>query len=52
MKKSLQLKIITLLSFSPASVERFDVSKKRIRTLHINPTQTDEFCVSGLDEYD
>ncbi|CAF1302454.1 unnamed protein product [Rotaria sordida] len=34
---------------SPVSIERFDVSKKRIRTLHINPIQTDEFCISGLD---
>ncbi|CAF3949407.1 unnamed protein product, partial [Rotaria sordida] len=34
----------------PVSIERFDVSKKRIRTLHINPIQTDEFCISGLDK--
>ncbi|CAF1157916.1 unnamed protein product [Rotaria sp. Silwood1] len=34
---------------NPVSIERFDVSKKRIRTLHINPMQTDEFCISGSD---
>ncbi len=33
-------------------LERFDVSKKRLRTLHINPLQTDEFCISGTDTYD
>jgi hypothetical protein len=32
-------------------MERFDVSKKRLRTLHINPLQTDEFCIAGTDKY-
>jgi hypothetical protein len=38
--------------FSPVLIERFDVSKKRLRTLHINPLQPDEFCISGTDKYD
>jgi len=38
--------------FSPVLIERFDVSKKRLRTLHINPIQPDEFCISGNDKYD
>lgn len=36
---------------SPVVVERYDVSKKRLRTLHINPLQTDEFCLAGTDKY-
>jgi hypothetical protein len=39
------------LRANPVSMERFDVSKKRLRTLHINPIQPDEFCVAGLDKY-
>ncbi|CAF3320699.1 unnamed protein product [Rotaria socialis] len=35
---------------NPVTVERFDVSKKRIRTLHINPIKVDEFCLSGSDD--
>ena len=33
-------------------IKRFDVSKKRLRTVHINPAQTDEFCLAGLDKYE
>ncbi|UJR09371.1 hypothetical protein I4U23_013615 [Adineta vaga] len=43
---------VLLLDFranSASSVERYDVTKKRIRTLHINPNQTDEFCIAGTD---
>jgi hypothetical protein len=31
---------------------RFDVSNKRLRTLHINPIQADEFCIAGTDKYE
>jgi len=37
------------LRTDPVTIERFDVTKKRIRTLHINPNQRDEFCISGTD---
>lgn len=40
-----------MIRFSPITVDRFDVSKKRLRTLHINPLQTDEFCLAGIDKY-
>ncbi|CAF1556779.1 unnamed protein product, partial [Adineta steineri] len=30
-------------------MESFDVSKKRIRTLDINPMQREEFCIAGTD---
>jgi len=33
------------------TIERFDASSKRIRGLQINPKHTDEFCISGLDQY-
>ena len=36
---------------SPALVDRFDVTKKRLRTLHINPVQPEEFCLAGTDKY-
>ncbi|CAF0985203.1 unnamed protein product [Adineta ricciae] len=41
--------LVVDLRVVPASVERFDVTKKRIRSLHINPKKKDEFCVSGTD---
>ena len=34
---------------SQISFDRYDLSKKRIRTLHINPKHPEEFCISGTD---
>ncbi|CAF3757890.1 unnamed protein product [Adineta steineri] len=34
---------------NPVSMESFDVTKKRIRTLDINPMQREEFCIAGTD---
>jgi hypothetical protein len=47
----MSLEFIVFL-FSPETMTRFDVSNKRLRSLHINPIQTDEFCISGLDKYE
>ncbi|KAJ3273018.1 hypothetical protein HDV01_004924 [Terramyces sp. JEL0728] len=33
------------------AVNLFDVSVKKLNTIHFNPIKTDYFCVSGLDNY-
>lgn len=35
---------------SQISFDRYDLSKKRIRTVHINPIRPEEFCISGTED--
>ncbi|CAF1480409.1 unnamed protein product, partial [Didymodactylos carnosus] len=34
---------------SPIVVHRYDLSKTRLRTIHVNPCQPNEFCVAGRE---